>query len=118
MCLVGWVWNWGVNSGSQCWSAVSYLWDSGVLCAAQIVRPGLAMRHSQNKKKKSHVFGEVQNKAVLKKKAKVFFCPVFAKCIYTWSTWLPLVQTSLGSISHLSWSQAKKKKPWRFHPHP
>lgn len=71
--------------------------------------------YSQNKEI-CHALGEVQKNAVLKKEAKVCFCPVFAKCIYTWRTWLPLVQTSLGRISHLSWSHAKN--PWRFHPHP
>lgn len=106
MCLLGWVWNWGISSGSQLWSAVSYPWDSGVPCADQTVRPLLAMRHYQNKEI-CHVLGEVQNKAVLKQEAEVFSSPVFAKCIYTWSTWLPLLQTSLGNIFHLSCSHAK-----------
>ena len=106
MCLLGW-WKCGIRSGSQVQSAVSYPWGSGVPCADQIARPGLAMRHCQNKET-CHVLGEVWNKAVLKQEAEVFFSLVFAKCIYTWSSWPPLVQTSLGNIFHLSCSHAKK----------
>lgn len=44
------------------------------------------------------------------------FSLAFAKCIYTWSSWPPLMRTSLRNIFHLSCSHAKKS--WRFHPHP
>lgn len=47
----------------------------------------------------------------LSRRLRCFFSFVFAKCIYTWSSWLPLVQTSLGNIFHLSCSHAKKKNP-------
>lgn len=50
---------------------------------------------------------EVWNEAPLKQEAEVFFSLAFAKCIYTWSSWPPLVQTSLGNIFHLSCSHAK-----------
>lgn len=37
------------------------------------------------------------------------FSLAFAKCIYTWSSWPPLMRTSLRNIFHLSCSHAKKK---------
>lgn len=55
-----------------------------------------------------HVLREPWNKAVLKQEAEVFFSLEFAKCIYTWSSWPPLVQTSLGNIFHLSYSHEKE----------
>lgn len=106
MCLLGW-WKCGIRSGSQAGSAVSYPRGSGVPCVDRIVRPGLATSRCQNKKP-CHVLGEVWNKAVLKQEAEVVFSLAFAKCIYTRSSWPPLVQTSLGNIFHLSCSHVKK----------
>jgi len=98
------VWN---QIWQQVQSAVSYPWGSGVPCTVWVARPRLAIRHCQNKGM-CHVLREAWNKAVLKQEAEVFFSLEFAKCIYTWSSWPPLVQTSLGNIFHLSYSHEKE----------
>lgn len=62
------------------------------------MRPGLAVRRCQNRET-YHMLREVWNKAVLKQEAKVFFSPAFAECIYTLSSWLPLVHFPLETFS-------------------
>lgn len=118
MCLLGWVWNWGVNSGSQCWSAVSYLWDSGVLCAAQIVRPGLATRHSQNNKKKVMCLEKYKIRQFSRRRPRYFFVLCLPNAFTHGVLGCHLCRLPLEAFPICHGHRQKNHQPWRFHPHP
>lgn len=112
MYLLGWVWNWEINSGSQWWSAVSYLWDSSAPCAAQIVRPGLAMRHYHNKEV-SHVLGALMQLSSRRPR-------YFSSCIYQVHLHMECLAATCADFLWKNFPSVMftcKKKPWRFHPH-